>query len=95
MNTFEKIYCILAIAFALIFLATLYLVPETRRLGILLPAGLVGVAVNIGLIFIVLKDILSRRFRTPATGYLWIGIILLFWPAVLYYLPRYGFRKKK
>jgi len=95
MTTLEKLYCIFAVAFALIFLAILYLMPESRRLGSLLPAGLAGVAVNIGLIFIVLKDILSRRFRTSATRYLWIGVILLFWPAVLYYLPRYGFRKRK
>ncbi len=95
MTTLEKLYCLFALAFALAFLAVLYLVPETRQLGILLPAGLVGVAVNIGLIFIVLRDILSRRFTTPTARYLWIAVILLFWPAVLYYLPRHGFRKRK
>lgn len=95
MTTLEKLYCLFAIAFALAFLTVLYLIPETRQLSILLPAGLVAIAVNIGLIFTVLRDILCRRFATPTARYLWLAVILLFWPAVLYYLPRHGFRKRK
>ena len=94
MNTLEKIYSVCAVIFAIGLIAALLLIPETRHLKLLLPLSLTGLAINIGLMFIILYDILHRNFTTPNAKYIWIAIILLFWPAVLYYLPKYGFRKR-
>ncbi len=94
MNIPEKIFSIFAVFFALGLIATLSLYPELRQLKILLPLSLVGVTVNIGLMFIVLRDIFYRSFTNPMAKYIWVAVILFFWPAVLYYLPRYGFRSR-
>ncbi len=94
MSIIEKIYSVFAVLFAGTLLISLFVVPEARSFQILLPVGLVGVFINIGLMFIVLRDILYREFGSPAGKYVWICIILIFWPAILYYLPKYGFRTR-
>ena len=94
MNLLEKLYSIFAVLFAIGLLASLFLLPEVRQLNILIPVSLLGMAVNIGLMFVVLRDIFYRKFTNPAGRYIWMAAILIFWPTVLYYLPRYGFKKR-
>jgi len=94
MNIIEKIFSIFAVFFAIGLIATLLINPEIRELKILLPVSLAGVAINIGLMFVVLRDILYRSFKNPMVKYIWLAVILFFWPAVLYYLPRHGFRSR-
>ena len=94
MNRFEKIFSICAVVFAAGLLTALLMVPETRQLKFLLPLILTGMIINIGLMFIVLHDIFHRNFTTQNAKYIWIGAVLLFWPAILYYLPKYGFKKR-
>lgn len=94
MSLLEKLYSIFAVLFAVVFMVALIAKPELRQLRILLPAGLIAVAVNIGLMFCVLRDVLDRSFKRPAAKYLWLAVILIFWPAVLYYLPKHGFKKR-
>ncbi len=94
MNRAEKLYCLMAIgcigALAF-FLATS---PAARELKYLLPLSLCGVAVNVGLLFVVFKDIFSRSFSRPWQKYFWLLIIFLCMPAVIVYLPIYGFNKR-
>jgi hypothetical protein len=94
MTLIEKIYSVFAVFFVFGLFTVLFLYPETRHFKILLPLGLVGVAVNIGLMFIVLRDAVFRKFPKPTSRYIWIAVILVFWPTVIYYLPKYGFKKR-
>jgi hypothetical protein len=94
MNIFEKIYTVLAIIFTAGFIASLIYFPQLRQLNHLLPLSLLGLVINIGLMFIVLQDIYRRQFNNQRKKYFWIALVLLFWPAILYYLPRYGFRPR-
>mgnify|MGYP001149241722 CR=1 FL=1 len=94
MNTFEKVFSVFAVLFAIALIASLYVYPEVREFKILLPVSLVGVAVNIGLMFVVLRDILYRQFANPMTKYIWIAMVLFFWPAILYYLSKHGFKSR-
>ena len=91
MKPAEKIYAVFAVLFACCLLTSLVAFPELRQLKILLPLSLVGMSINIGLMFVVLRDIILRSFENPMAKYIWIAVILVFWPAVLYYLPRHGF----
>ncbi len=91
MNAFEKIYSLLAVIFAIALFSGIVLFPELRQFDHLLYASLLGLAVNIGLMFIVLRDIYLRRFDREKTRYLWIALVLVIWPSVIYYLLRYGF----
>jgi len=94
MNTFEKIYSVLAIVFAVILLIALALYPQFREFKNLIIVSLLGLLVNIGLLFIVLRDILTRQFSDQNRKYFWLVLVLLFWPAIIYYLLRYGFLPK-
>lgn len=94
MNRAEKLYSLMAIGCIgglAFFLATS---PAARELKYLLPLSLFGVAVNVGLLFVVFKDIFSRSFSSPWHKYFWVLIIFLCMPAVIVYLPMYGFKKR-
>jgi len=94
MNIFEKSYTVSAIIFTALLFSSLIFFPQLRPLQRLVPICLLGMIVNVGLMFIVLRDIFSRQFDDPNRKYLWIALVLLFWPSILYYLPRYGFRPR-
>lgn len=64
--------------------------PEYRLLTYLLPAGLVGVAANTALLFLVFRDIWLRPFATPKTKFVWGATIFIFMPAAVLYLLRHG-----
>ncbi len=90
----EKIFSILAIIYITGLAAFLITNPSIRELKYLLPLSLIGVSLNAGLLFVVFKDIFSRSFSPAGLKYFWTVIIFLFMPAILVYLPLYGFRKR-
>jgi hypothetical protein len=95
MGTGEKLYSIFAILFVIALSVVLTLYPEYRQLKILLPVSLVGLIVNIVFMFIVLRDIFLRDYLTFGQKVLWAVVILVLWPAVFIYLPRFGFKARK
>ncbi len=94
MTTIEKIYSVFAVLMAIAFFALISLVPQTRELSTLLVLTAIAFAVNIGLMFVVFKDIYFRKFTNPTSKYIWFALILFLWPSVLIYLPLYGFRTR-
>jgi hypothetical protein len=94
MHIQEKLYSIFAILFVIAFFLVLSFFPVTRQLKVLLPLAFVGVMINIIFIFIVLRDIFLRQFKTTGQKLFWIVLVLLFWPAVLVYLPKFGFKPR-
>lgn len=94
MNNFEKAYSIFAIIFGITLVSVLIFMPEMRQLKILLPASGVGLFVNVMLMFIVFRDIFSRQFSGKRNRFFWTAVLLIFWPAIIIYLPMHGFRKR-
>ena len=94
MNTLEKIYSVFAVLFAIILTILLIVRPEMRQLGILLPVSAAGLVVNVILMFIVFRDIFTRTFPTRRGRAFWTGLLLVCWPAIIVYLPLYGFRPR-
>jgi hypothetical protein len=94
MNIFEKVFSLLAILFAAGLIISLIYFPHLRQLHLLIPICLLGLVINVVLMFIVLRDIFSRRFSDQGKKYLWIALVLLLWPSILFYLYRYGFRPR-
>lgn len=95
MNFLEKVFSLLAIIFAAGLVVSLIYFPQLRQIHLLIPISLVGLVVNVALIFIVLRDIFSRRFYDQNRKYLWIALVLFFWPSIIYYLYSYGFRPRE
>lgn len=50
----------------------------------------------LGLVFIiiVIRDIYKRNFENPNSKTTWAILIILFWPSVFIYLPKYGFKPR-
>jgi hypothetical protein len=94
MNIFEKVFSLLAILFAAGLIISLIYFPQLRQLHLLIPICLLGLVINVVLMFIVLRDIFSRRFSDQGRKYVWIALVLLLWPSILFYLYRYGFRPR-
>ena len=94
MNPIEKAFSIFALLFIIVMAGLLFMTPAMRSLAVFLPLALVGVVINVGLLFIVFKDIFTRAFQPESRKYFWIIAILLFLPAVLIYLPLHGFKPK-
>lgn len=94
MNLLEKCLCLAAIFFAFFLVAALLLVPDLRQPSALLPLAGIGLVVNVGLMVVVLRDILQRRFTNPTDKYLWLALVLLVWPAIIVYLLRHGFKAR-
>ncbi len=94
MNIWEKICSISAIVFALCLVSVILIFPELRQLDRLLAACLLGIFVNAGLMFIVLRDIFLRRFSNPNVRFIWVVVVLFFWPSIPYYLFLHGFRPR-
>lgn len=94
MSSTEKIFSGLAICYITGLSALLVLSPSARELNYLLPLSLLGVGFNVGLLYVVFKDILSRSFSSSGVKYFWVIIIFIFLPAIIIYLPRHGFRKR-
>jgi hypothetical protein len=94
MDAGEKLYSIFAIVFIIALVMILVFLPEYRQLMVLLPITFVGLIVNIVFMFIVLRDIFLRTFTSSGLKILWVVLILVFWPAVLIYLPMFGFKSR-
>ena len=94
MDAGEKLYSIFAIVFIIALAMILIFLPEYRQLMVLLPITFVGLIVNIVFMFIVLRDIFLRTFTSSGLKILWVVLILVFWPAVLIYLPMFGFKSR-
>jgi len=94
MSRFEKIFSLFSLLYFITMAGVLFAIPAARTLQLFLPLAFVGVTLNVGLLFIVFRDIFSRTFYPESRRYLWVFIIFLFLPAVVIYLPMHGFRPK-
>jgi len=94
MNTFEKAYSVFAILFGGVFTWLLLTMPDMRQLSILIPVTTAGLLINVIMMYFVFRDIFFRPALTKNAKLLWTVSVLLFWPAILLYLPLHGFRAR-
>jgi uncharacterized membrane protein YbhN (UPF0104 family) len=88
------VYSVFAIVFGLALTIALVAMPEMRQLHLLLPASGLGFIINVALMFIVFRDIFARRFPAQRGRLFWVGLLLVCWPAIVVYLPLYGFKPR-
>lgn len=94
MSGSEKLFSIIGVCYIAGLSLALFLYPAARQFTYLLPLSLLGVVVNVALLFVVFKDIFNRRFTPAYHRYIWIIVIFLFIPAIIIYLPIHGFKKR-
>lgn len=94
MSLSEKLFSIFGICYITGLALALVFSQEIRQLPYLLPLSCIGVAVNMGMLYVVFKDIFNRRFAHTYSKYLWVVLIFLFIPAIIIYLPMHGFQRR-
>jgi putative effector of murein hydrolase LrgA (UPF0299 family) len=94
MSSFERLLVISTLVYITGLAMILVLYPDSRSIAILLPLSLVGIICNAVLLFVVFKDIFTRKFNKSSTRYFWALLIFLFMPAILVYLPIHGFKSR-
>lgn len=45
-------------------------------------------------IVVVVRDIFKRNFKNPNSKAIWAILVIMFWPSVFIYLPKYGFKSR-
>lgn len=60
----------------------------------IIPFHIFGMFLGLGLLIVVFRDLYARDFPNPNTKVTWVILILMFWPSILVYLYRHGFRPR-
>lgn len=92
MSITEKLYSIFGVIFGIGLILLLAMVPAARELAVLLPLSFIGLLVNIGLIFVVLKDLFTREGVDKNKKIIWTMAMLICWPVIVVYLFVHGFK---
>ena len=95
MNKYEKIYVIFTLTYIFVygyFFFTSMKTPDNFER--LIPFHFFGMALSLGFLVVLIRDILKRKFSNPNSQAIWIILIILFWPSAFIYLPKYGFRSR-
>jgi ankyrin repeat protein len=97
MNKFEKIFVIFALGYTVIygvFFFNIDFMGNEISFQQILPFHLFGMALNLGVLISVIRDIYKRKFASPNSKTTWTILILLFWPSIFIYLPKYAFKPR-
>jgi hypothetical protein len=60
----------------------------------ILPFHFFGMAIGLVLLIIVFRDLYKRDFPNPNSKVTWTILMLMFWPSILVYLYKHGFRPR-
>lgn len=95
MTTFEKIYSLFAVLFAIIFFTILLATDLLGNLTVLIVSISLAFMINIAFMFILFKDLYFRKLSSPGKKAAWFAAILIFWPAAIFYLAVHGFKQRQ
>lgn len=95
MGKFEKSFVVFTLLYIVgysIFFFNAMSTPENFEK--ILPFHFLGMGLSLAFIMIVIRDIVKRTFKNPNSKVLWSLLIIMFWPSIFIYLPKYGFKPR-
>jgi hypothetical protein len=97
-NWAEKAFVVFYWVYMLTYLCCVIVLAVTGTMDglflVVMPFHFFGMFLGIPLLFVVFRDIYKRDFPNPNTKVTWTILILLFWPSILVYLYKHGFRPR-
>jgi hypothetical protein len=95
MGKFEKFFVIFSLLYIMIYSVFFFNAMSTpENFEKILPFHFFGMALSLGFIIIVIRDIVKRTFKNQNSKILWSLLVIMFWPSVFIYLPKYAFRSR-
>ncbi len=95
MGKFERSFVIFSLLYIMIYsLFFLNAISSPDTFQNIIPFHLFGMVLSLGLFIVVLRDIVKRSFKNPNSKVFWSILILMFWPAIFIYFPKYAFRPR-
>ena len=91
----EKYICIAALITLITIPPLLFIIPKLHTLPFLIPLSFLLIGMNAALLFLVFKDIFTRRFNSDKMRLVWAALVFFFPPVILLYLPLHGFRARQ
>ena len=99
MNRAERLFVIFYWTYMLLYACCFILLVTTgwivRWFPVVMPFHFFGMFLGIPLLFVVFRDIYKRDFPNPNMKVTWTILILMFWPTILVYLYKHGFRTRQ
>ncbi len=95
MGRIEKIFCFFTLAYIIIYSFFFFnLMTHPENFDRIVPFHIFGMILSFGFIIIVVRDIFKRNFKNPNSKAIWAILVIMFWPSVFIYLPKYAFKSR-
>jgi len=98
MGRAEKSFMIFYWCYTLVYLCCFLVLAFTgameRLFFYVMPFHCFGMAIGIPMLIILFRDLYKRHFPNPNSKVTWTILMLTFWPSILVYLCRHGFRSR-
>ena len=96
MSKSEKIFSYIYFIYLLIFIAYSLVFARSHHNNLTIILGnFIGFILTINMYVIVIRDILARNLGDSNTKTKWIVLVIIFWPAIIYYLHEFGFKQRR
>lgn len=98
MNRVERAFTVFYWAYILVYLCCFVGLAATglieRSLHFVIPLHIFGMFLGLAMLIVVFRDLYKRDFPNPNTKVTWAILMLMFWPSILVYLYKHGFRPR-
>ena len=96
MGKWEKCFCIFYLLYMLVYIPVFIGLGVTGEMSfdLIFPFHMLGMALGLIFLIVVIRDIYKRDFPNPNSKVTWTILILMFWPSIFVYLPKYGFKPR-
>ncbi len=95
MGKLEKTYVVFFLVYIVVYIFFFFnSIKAPESFEKILPFHFLGMALSLGFIIIVIRDVFKRKFSNPNSKAIWAVAIIIFWPSVFLYLPMYGFKTR-
>ena len=95
MGKFEKFFCIFTLAYIIIYSFFFFnMLSHPESFVRIIPFHIFGMILSLAFIIVVVRDIFKRSFKNPNSKAIWAILVIMFWPTVFMYLPKYAFKPR-
>lgn len=70
------------------------MMPNPESFDRIVPFHIFGMILSLCFMIVIVRDIFKRNFKNPNSKTTWAILVIMFWPSVFIYLPKYAFKPR-